>query len=81
MANKKPGTAAEVQTVIVSIRQRNYENMKAMTAVMSKEERAIFHEGREIGLVQAGYYMGLMTAAGMTPDAPSATVGNPNHPQ
>ena len=73
MVNKKPRTAAEVRDVINSIRMRNYGNMKSMTAPMPKEERAIFHEGREIGLVQAGYYMGLMTAAGMTPDAPTTS--------
>ena len=69
MPNKKPKTVEEVRAVANNIRNRNYENMQALLSPLTKEEKAIFHEGRECGLVQAGFYLGLMTAAGMTPQA------------
>ena len=67
MANAKPKNMDEVKAVIAAIRERNFDNMKSFISAMSDEEKAIFHEGRECGLVQAGVYIGLMTAAGTFP--------------
>ena len=53
-------------STIQAVRARKQADLAAFTEHMTDDEKAVFAEGQAVGLVEAGYLLGLMTAAGVT---------------
>ena len=53
-------------STIQAVRARKQADLAAFTEHMTDEEKTVFAEGQAVGLIEAGYLLGLMTAAGVT---------------
>jgi len=59
MGEGKPGVGKPLAKAIESDHDKLYGMVKAITSPMTHAEKQAFHKGREIGLMQAGLYLGV----------------------